>query len=286
MHRISLTMTLGALVALVAAAPAAGAAENAPVVKTVVKKLPVRQGRVVESKVFCPSTMAAIAGTVVRQPSGSTLQRSLPSGVRSWRFAFGGTKRSNATALVRCAALKVPRAAGRVNLNVNTVSRGLGVNAGRTGRQTINCRAGYVPTAWGFANRAPTTTQFFKALSNGRGYAFGAENFGSRGNVVTLRVRCLDQAVAGKAGLSHRWRVKRQRYSNRIRSGVRTVRHSCSAGYVSIGLGHGVASQGDSVFRRSYDLRTRSARWVFRNGSGIERVTTQALCLNTRTQFR
>jgi hypothetical protein len=277
---------LGALVALVAAVPAAGAADKAPVVKTVVKKVPVKRGKLTDSKVFCPRSMVAISGTVVRQPSGSTFERSLPSGVRSWRFAFGGSRTSNATALVRCVALKVPRAAGKVALNVNTVSRGLPVNGRSTARVTINCRSGYVPTAWGFANRTPQTTQVFKALANGRGYAFGVENRAARGNVLTMRVRCLDHAVAGKGGLSHRWRVKRQRYSNRIRSGVKTVRHSCSAGYVSIGLGHGIASQGDSVFRRSYDLRTLSARWVFRNGSGIERVTTQALCLNTRTQFR
>ena len=295
MHRISLTMVFGALVALVAAAPAA--AVSAPVVQTVTKQVSVKQGKVTESKVFCPSSMAAISGTVVKQPSGATLRRSLPSAVRSWRFAFGGFvgSKGKATVMVRCAALNVPAPAGKVKLNVNTVSRGFGVDALSNATRTINCRSGYVPTGWGFDTPAPKATQdvvpagethIYEAISTRAGFAFGAENLGGDGSVVKVRVRCIEEKVAGKAGLSHRWRIKRERFKDRARSGVRTLSHACPAGYVSIGLGHAVAVKSDLVFRRSYDVRTGSARWVFDNGGKTDTVATQLLCLNMGTSFR
>jgi hypothetical protein len=295
MNRISLTMLLGALVALVAAVPAAAA--TAPAIQTVTKQVPVKQGKVTESKVFCPPSTAAIAGTVVKHPTGSTIRRSLPSAVRSWRFAFGGFvgSKGKATVTVRCAALNVPAAAGRLKLNVNTVSRGFGVDALSSTTRTINCRSGYVPTGWGFDIPAPTATQdvvpaaetqIYEAISTRVGFAFGAENLGGGGAVVRLRVRCIQERVAGKAGLSHRWRIKRERFKDRARSGVRTLKHSCPAGYVSIGLGHAAAVKSDLNFRRSFDVRSRGARWVFDNGGKADTVATQLLCLNTGTSFR
>lgn len=297
MHRNAWILFLGGLVALVGAAPAA-AAVNGPVVQTVTKQVPIRQGKVTESKVRCPSTTVAIAGTVVRHPASSTFRKSLPSGAGTWRFAFGGyvgAARTKATVTVRCIGLSVPTQAGKVALNVNTVSRGVGVDALDRAQTRIDCRKGYVPTAWGFDTPAPNTTQdvlppeelqVYKALANSRGYSFGLENLGAGGQVARLRVRCLQRTATGKAGLSHTWRVTRQRSSQRIRSGVRTVRHSCGSLSASIGLGHSIDPAGDAIFRRSYDVRSRSGAWVFDNAVGTDRVTTQLLCLNTGTSFR
>src|SRR4051794_19644629 len=216
MHRTVPITIAGSLLALAAAAPAGAAA---PVVKTVTKKVPVREGKITESKVGCPSTLAAVAGTVVSQPSASILRKSLPSDARTWRFAFGGyvgAAKHKATVLVRCVGLDVPAAAGNVNLNVNTVSRGGGVDALDRATATINCRRGYVPTDWGFDIPPPPTNtqdvlppdelQVHKALGGSQGYSFGLENLGADGHVAKLRVRCLERAVAGKAGLSHSWR--------------------------------------------------------------------------------
>ena len=296
MQRNAWILFLGVLVALVAAAPAT-AVGNGPVVKTVTKQVPIREGKVTESKVRCPSTMVAIAGSVVRHPAASTLRKSLPSGARTWRFAFGGYVGSagrKATVIVRCVGLSVPTQAGNVELNVNTVSHGLGADALSRAETRIDCRKGYVPTAWGFDIPAPSTTQgvlppeelqFFKALANSRGFSFGLENLGADGRVARLRVRCLESTAAGKAGLSHTWKVKRQRSSQRIRAGVRTVRHSCARGSLSIGLGHSIDPAGDVIFRRSYDAKSRSAAWVFDNAGGTDNVTTQRLCLSTSTTF-
>jgi hypothetical protein len=295
MRRTSLTLILGAALALAAAGSAAAA--PAPVVKTVVKQISIKQGKISESKVGCPSTMVAISGSVVKQPGTATLRRSLPSAARIWRFAFGGFvgSKGKATVLVRCVALNVPAAAGAVPLNVNTVSRGFGVGSLATATRTINCRSGYVPTGWGFDIPAPKSsqdvlpageTQIYEAIATRAGYAFGAENLGAGGAVVKLRVRCLQERVAGKAGLGHRFRIKRPRFKDRVRAGVRTVKHSCPAGYLSIGLGHAIEAAGDTVFRRSYDSRTLSGRWVFDNASGTETVATQLSCLNLGTSFR
>jgi hypothetical protein len=295
MHR-SLSITfLGALVVLVAAAPAGAAA---PVVRTVTKKAPIREGKVTETKVRCPSTMVAIAGTVLSHPSASTFRKSLPSGARTWRFAFGGyvgASKHRAIVQLRCVGLNVPARAGKVNLNVNTVSRGLGVNALGKAEITMNCRAGYVPTAWGFDIPPPNTTQdvlppeelqVYKALASSRGYSFGLENVGAGGQVAKLRVRCLERAVAGKAGLTHSWQLRSVRHSQRIRSGVRTVRHSCPKGYLSIGPGHSIDPADDMLFRRSYDVKFGSAAWRFDNATGVNRVITQLLCLNAGSSFR
>lgn len=286
MHR-SLSITLlGALAALVAAAPAGAAA---PVIKTITKHVPIRQGHVTETKVGCPSPMVAVAGTVLSQPKGSTFDRSLPSAARIWRFAFGGhagASKHKATVQVRCLGLSVPSAAGKVNLNVNTVSRGQGVGALGTARLTINCRAGYVPTDWGFKMPSPADeVQVFEALATRRGYSFGLENVGASSRVVRLRVRCLQRSVAGRAGLAHSWRIKSVRHSQRIRSGVRTVRHSCPQGYMSIGPGHSIDPADDMLFRRSYDVRFGSGAWRFDNPRGVDRVKTELLCLNTGTRF-
>jgi hypothetical protein len=297
MHRNAWILFLGVLVALVVAAPAAAAALNGPVVKTVTKQLPIREGKVTESKVRCPGTMVAIAGSLVKLPASATFRKSLPSGARTWRFAFGGfvgATSHKATVNVRCVGLSVPTRAGQVALNVNTVSHGLGVNALDRAETRIDCRKGYVPTAWGFDIPAPSTTQnvlppeelqVYKALADSRGFAFGLENLGAGGNVARLRVRCLQRTAAGKAGLSHTWQITHQRRSQRIRSGVRTVRRSCASLSLSVGLGHSIDPAGDVIFRRSYDGKTRSAAWVFDNGSGIDRVTTQLLCLSTITTF-
>src|SRR4051794_14103114 len=238
MHRSAWILLLGAIAALVAAAPAGAATLNGPVVRTVTKQVPVREGKVTETKVRCPSTMVAIAGTVVKHPTASIIRRSLPSGARTWRFAFGGyagAKGHKATVVVRCVGLSVPGAAGAVQLNVNTVNRGVGVAPLSRSETTVSCRNGYVPTDWGFDIVPPATTQnalppaelqVYKALANSHGYSFGLENLGAGGHVAKLRVRCLERTVAGKAGLSHSWAVKRQRFGQQIRSGVRTVRHS------------------------------------------------------------
>jgi hypothetical protein len=296
MHRIRSIMILGSLMALAAAAPAGAA--GAPVFRTVTKKVPIREGKITETKVLCPSTMVAIAGSVSSQPSASTFRKSLPSGARTWRFAFGGyvgAAKHKATVQLRCVGLNVPSAAGKLNLNVNTVSRGVGVDALDRSEATINCRQGYVPTDWGFDIPPPPTTvqnvlppdetQVFKALTGSRGYSFGLENLGADNHVAKLRVRCLERSVAGKAGLSHSWRIKRVRQSQRIRSGIRTARHSCPAGYLSIGPGHSLDPAGDAIFRRSYDAKVGSAAWRFDNASGVDRVTTELLCLSTGTSF-
>jgi hypothetical protein len=297
MRRSGSMLFWGVLVAFVAAAPAA-AVVNGPVVKTVTKQVSVREGKVTESKVRCPSTMAAIAGSVVKHPAASTFRESLPSGARTWRFAFDafqGAGGHKATVIVRCVGLSVPTQAGNVELNVNTVSHGLGVDALSRAQTRIDCRKGYVPTAWGFDTPAPSTTQnvlppeelqVYKALADSRGYSFGLENLGAEGQVVKLRVRCLQRTASGNSGLSHTWQVNRQRSSQRVRSGVRTVRHSCASLSASIGLGHSIDPSGGLIFRRSYDGKTRSGAWVFDNASGIDRVTTQLLCLSTSTTFR
>jgi hypothetical protein len=131
----------------------------------------------------------------------------------------------------------------------------------------------------------PEELQVYKALADSRGFAFGLENLGAGGNVARLRVRCLQRTAAGKAGLSHTWQLTRQRRSQRIRSGVRTVRHSCASLSLSVGLGHSIDPVDDVIFRRSYDGRTRSAAWVFDNASGTDKVTTQLSCLSTSTTF-
>ena len=209
--------------------------------------------------------MVAIAGSVVKHPASATFRKSLPSGARTWRFAFGGfvgAASHKATVNVRCVGLSVPTRAGKVALNVNTVSHGVGVDALDRAETRIDCRKGYVPTAWGFDIPAPSTTQdvlppeelsVYKALADSRGFAFGLENLGAGGHVARLRVRCLQRTAAGKAGLSHTWQLTRQRRSQRIRSGVRTVRHSCASLSLSIGLGHSIAPADDVIFRRSYD---------------------------------
>jgi hypothetical protein len=89
MHRRGWILMLGAIAGLAAAAPVGAATQNGPVVKTVTKQVPVREGKVTESKVGCPSTMVAVAGTVVKHPAASIIRRSLPSDARTWRFAFG-----------------------------------------------------------------------------------------------------------------------------------------------------------------------------------------------------
>jgi hypothetical protein len=290
-------LLLGAIAALAAAVPATAVTPNGPVWQTVTKQVPIREGKVTETKVRCPSTMVAIAGTVVKHPTASILRRSLPSGARTWRFAFGGyvgASSHKATVVLRCVGLSVPDAAGAVQLNVNTARRGVGVDPlGRT-ETTVSCRKGYVPTDWGFDIPPPTTTQnvlppdevqVYKALATSSGYSFGVENLGAGGHVAKLRVRCLDRTVAGKAGLSHTWQVKSQRRSQRIRSGVRTVRHSCAKGFLSLGPGHSIDPAADVIFRRSYDVRTGSAAWVFDNASGTDKVTTQLLCLSTGSTF-
>jgi hypothetical protein len=297
MHRSALILLLGAIAALAAAAPASAATLNGPVWQTVTKQVPVREGKVTETKVRCPSTMVAIAGTVAKHPASSIIRRSLPSGARTWRFAFGGyvgAARHKATVVVRCVGLSVPAAAGSVRLNVNTVKGGVGVDSLARAETTVSCRKGYVPTDWGFDIAPPTTTQdvlppdelqVYKALASSHGYSFGAENLGAGGHVAKFRVRCLERSVAGKAGLSHSWLVKRQPTSQRIRSGVRTVRHSCAKGFLSLGPGHSIDPAGDVIFRRSYDVRTGSGAWVFDNASGTDKVTTQLLCLSTGSTF-
>ena len=295
MHRYALTIFLGVLAALVVVAPAAA---DAPIVQTVTKKVPVREGTVTESKAFCPRNMAAVSGAVVSHPAGSTLRRSLPSGARSWRFAFGGyigaTKRS-ATVMLRCVGLNVPDAAGKVQLNVNTVSRTLSTGAIGRAERTVSCRRGYVPTDWGFNIPPPNTTQnvlpaeelqVFKALAGSRGYSFGIENLGAGDQGAGLRVRCLQRTVAGRAGLSHSWRIRRVRNSDGIRGGNRVVGHSCRAGHLSVGRGQSIDPAGDVVFRRSFPRRTRSARWLFDNAGGRDTVTTQIQCLSMGTDFR
>jgi hypothetical protein len=297
MHRSAWILMLGAIAALAAAAPVGAATQNGPVVQTVTKQLPVREGKVTESKVGCPSTMVAISGTVVKHPTASIIRRSLPSDARTWRFAFGGyvgAAHHKATVVVRCVGLSVPNAAGAVQLNVSTARRGVGVDPLSRSQTTINCRNGYVPTDWGFDIPPPAATQnvlppaelqVYKALATSHGYSFGIENVGAGGNVAKLRVRCLQRTVAGKAGLSHTWRIKSQSKSQRIRSGVRTVRRSCAKGFLSVGPGHSIDPAGDVIFRRSYDVRTASAAWVFDNASGIDKVTTQLLCLSTGSTF-
>src|SRR3954469_10737695 len=239
MHRTGWILLLGAIAALVAAAPAGAATLNGPVVRTVIRQVPVREGKVTETKVRCPSTMVAVAGTVAKHPAASIIRRSLPSGARTWRFAFGGfvgAASHKATVVVRCVGLSVPNAAGKVQLNVNTVTRSVGVDALDHAETSFNCRQGYMPTAWGFDNPPPTASQdvlppaevqVYKALATFHGYSFGVENLGAGGHVVKLRVRCLQRSVAGKAGLSHTWKLKSKRNVQRIGSGVHTVRHSC-----------------------------------------------------------
>ena len=283
MRRIAWISFFGVLTSLVAAAPAAA---DAPVVKTATKRLSVPRDRASESKVVCPATMAAITGTVSRQPSGSTLTKSLPSGARTWRFGFRGAVRSGtARAAVRCVALKVPRRAGRVELKVNTVRRGLGVDSLSRAGMRLNCRRGYVPTGWGH-DIPSEEVHVYQALANSSSYTFALENIGKEGHAARLRVRCLDRATAGRAGLSHTWRVNRYRHSDSIRGGLRTVGHSCRGNALSIGLGHSVDPAGDMLFRRAYDRRTGSGRWVFDNAGLRARVTTQLLCLSTGTDFR
>jgi hypothetical protein len=295
MHRRA-GIFLVAIVALVAAGPAS-AAPIAPRVQTVTRQLPVREGKVTESKVTCPKTMVAIAGTVVKHPAASIIRRSLPSCASTWRFAFGGyvgASGHKATVTVRCVGLNVPTRVGKVQLNVNTVSHGLGVNALDRNQIKIDCRKGYVPTAWGFDTPPPSGSQdvlppaelqVYKALADSRGFSFGVENLGAGGHAAKLRVRCLQRTVAGKAGLSHSWRVKRHNKSQRIRSGVRTVKRACPGGFLSVGLGHSIDPAGDVLFRRSFDSRIGSGAWVFDNASGVDRVTTQLLCLSTSSTF-
>lgn len=296
MHRKAWICSLAALTALVAAAPAAAA--SAPVVKAVTKKVPVREGRITESRVGCPGRMAAIAGSVVARPTASTLRRSLPSGPSTWRFAFGGfvgARGHTATVLVRCVALRVPAGVGMVKLNVNTVSSGRGVGALSRREDTLRCRKGYAPTDWGFDIAPPGATQnvlppeevqVYKALASSSGYAFGLENLGGSSSRALVRVRCLERRAAGRSGRSHTWRLRGQRYHDLIKAGARTVRHSCARGFTSIGPGHEVDPAGDTLFRRSFDVRSASAAWLFDKPDGSERVTTQLLCLSTRTQFR
>jgi hypothetical protein len=297
MHRSAWILLLGAIAALVVAAPAGAATQNGPVVRTVIRQVPVREGKVTETKVHCPSTMVAIAGTVAKHPTASIIRRSLPSGARTWRFAFGGyvgAARHKATVVVRCVGLSVPSAAGNVQLNVNTLTRGVAVDSLARASATIDCRKGYVPTAWGFETPPPSATQdvlppaelqVYKALAGPRGYSFGLENLGAGTQGAKLRVRCLERTAAGKAGLSHTWQVKRQRSTQSIRSGVRTVRHSCAKGFLSVGLGHSIDPASDVIFRRSYDVKAGSGAWVFDKAGGTDKVTTQLLCLSTGSTF-
>jgi hypothetical protein len=189
----------------------------------------------------------------------------------------------------------VPSGVGNVELNVNTVTRRIGVEALGTARDRVTCRRGYVPVGWGFDIRPPSgdqnvlppeETRVFQALAGPRSYAFGLENLGAGGHSGLMRVRCLQRTVRG-GGRTHSWRVRRVRHSNRVRAGRRrTVEHSCPRGHLSLGPGHSLDPAGDMNFLRSFDTRVGSARWLFDNTGDTERATTQLVCLSTGSSFR
>jgi hypothetical protein len=288
---IGLAATCGTLLA------ASPAMADGPVVRAVEKSVPVAPGTVTSSTVDCPRGMTALAGGVRSRPTGSILRASMPSSPGRWRFRFGalvGARSHAARVVVRCARLQLPAGEPGLDLRVHTATRRVPVTALSSATTTLSCRRGFFPTGWGFEERPPGSpeplgpeeVQVFKALAGRSRYELGLENTGSAGEVVTVRMRCLERRVVTKHGFAHSFRVRRPVFSNRLGRGVRRLSHSCPLAHFALGAGHSIDPRDDILYRRSYTGGTRTGHWVFEQTVGsAQRVQTQLVCLDLRTTF-
>ena len=292
--RRNVLICLAGLAGSLLAASSASAA--APVVRSVERLVPIRQGDVIVSTLPCPSGMAALGGGVISQPTGSTLRGSMPSSVSRWRFRFGGytgARKRNARVVLRCAALDLP---GNDTTTLRTAfpTDRVTVRALSTATTTLTCPRGYLPTAWGFERRPPGSssplgpeeTQVFRALAGGRAFQMGLENLGGADESVRVRARCVQQRTRTREGLVHSFRIRKLTYRDRVRQGVDVEHHACPRGYFGLGTGHQVDASDDILFRGSFLRRARSGRWSFENTLDTgDLVRTQLLCLNRGTSF-
>jgi hypothetical protein len=278
---------------LMAATPASAAA---PIVRSVERLVPIRQGDVVVTTLPCPSGMAALGGGVISQPTGSVLRGSIPSSVSRWRFRFGGyegARQRFARVALRCVALDLR--GDTTILRTATSTDRVTVGALNTASTTLTCPRGFLPTAWGFERRPPGSssplgpeeTQIYRALASGRTFDIGIENLGGADESVRVRARCVQQRTRTREGLVHSFRIRNLTYRDRVRQGRDVEHHPCARGFFGLGTGHAVDALDDILFRVSFLRHARSGRWVFDNSSGTgDLVRTQLLCLNRGTNFR
>jgi hypothetical protein len=273
---------LGALGALVVAAPVGAASKLKPKIRTVSRTKTVKAGNRAFS-VRCRKGYTALSGSPTPPGIGVDLTRSTPGpGKRRWRFGFFTSENIRVRVVLRCVK-------GRPRLRTRR-KKGIRVLPLTTRTVRVRCPRGWVPTGWGerqppgsglaraAALVAPPALDFFRVGVSGRKMAFGLRNESEdETGRVDLYVRCWKKRKrAGRI-------VRRTVHRHVTTSGEVTLRGKCRRRQISLFTGFSFDPSTGVGLSSTRPIHKRSARWVFQNPLVDETdIDVSVFCLKLR----
>ncbi|MEA2332280.1 MAG: hypothetical protein QOH58_2418 [Thermoleophilaceae bacterium] len=279
-------MRAATLALLLAAALPAAASAGVIQPVSVSKSANVPAGETRSLTLACPARAVALNAAAT---SSLDATDSIPgANARRWTFRFtAGATAREASAVLRCVRLQLPRRVRGVGLAVGTIIEPVfEVPAGSTQRLAIRCPRGELPTGWGLEHRgANSGLAIAGAVPSRRAWTFTVENTGASGAAGTLHVRCLERKQRAATGQRHAFSTRIASFSEQLDGAGTTIR-SCRRSEYSVATGVALPAGDDILMTGTGPIGARGGEWTFAQPAGSAAVRTSIVCLARDTSFR